>query len=198
MTAGSQASARPLPSVNEMGRRTAPAATTCVGRSDTTVDRHWRAHARRALHCSLAFVGLLVLLDAGSGGLTLPRAGLWAALGAVVFAVFLPARVSAGDGWLAVRGLLGERRVRTDALVTVRRYGGVATHLVLRDARGQWLEVDARVVEANPLIWHLLDAGARASLARGTLRHGKQALEELADRIDGQEARAVLKASGMR
>ncbi|MFI0790318.1 hypothetical protein ACH4Q6_32540 [Streptomyces lydicus] len=180
-----------------MGRRNAPAATACAVRPDTAVDRHWRAHARRALHYSLAFVGLLMLLDGCSGGLTLPRAALWAALGAVVFTVFLPPRVSAGQGWLAVRGLLGERRVRTDALVAVRRYGRVAAHLVLRDTDGRWLELDPSVLEANPLIWHLLDAGARGSLARGTLRHGMQALEELADRIDGQEARAVLKASGL-
>ncbi|MEU7429898.1 hypothetical protein AB0B07_03290 [Streptomyces sioyaensis] len=180
-----------------MGRRTAPAATAGAARPDTAVDRHWRAHAWRALHYSLAFVGLLMLLDWGSGGLALPRAGLWAVLGAVVFAVFLPARVSAGEGWLAVRGLMSERRVRTDALVAVRRYGGVAAHLVLRDVRGQWLELDPRVLEANPLIWHLIDAGARSSLARGTLRHGAQALEELADRIDGQEVRAVLKVSGL-
>ncbi|MEU3991204.1 hypothetical protein AB0F24_23010 [Streptomyces platensis] len=180
-----------------MGWRTAPAAATHAGRPDTAVDRHWRADARRALHYSLAFAGLLMLLDWGAGGLTLPRAGLWSVLGILVLAVFLPSRVTAGDGWLAVQGLMGERRVRTDALVSVRRYGGIAAHLFLRDAHGRWLELDLHVLEANPLIWHLLDAGARRSLERGTLRHGTQVLAELADRIDGLEARAVLKASGL-
>lgn len=186
-----------LPSVCGMGRRTAPAAASHADRPDTAVDRHWRAGVRRALQYSLAFVGLLMMLDWGDGTLTLPRAGLWAVLGIGVLAVFLPSRVSAGDGWLAVRGLVRERRVRIDALVSVRRYGGIAAHLVLRDTRGQWLELDPCVLEANPLIWHLLDAGARRSLERGTLRHGTQTLQELTDRIDGQEARAVLTASGL-
>ncbi|MEV0375750.1 hypothetical protein AB0I10_39460, partial [Streptomyces sp. NPDC050636] len=134
-----------------MGRRTAPAAATRAGRPGTAVDRRWRAEVRRALHYSLAFVGLIMLLDWGSGTITLPRAGLWVLFGALVLAVFLPSRVTAGEGWLAVRGLMGERRVHTDALVAVRRYGVVATHLVLRDAHGQWLELDPHVLEANPL-----------------------------------------------
>lgn len=155
-----------------MGRRTAPAAVVHAARPDTAVDRHWHADARRALHCSLAFAGLLVLLDWGAGGLTLPRAGLWFLLGILVLAVLLPSRVTAGDGWLAVQGLMGVRRVRTDALVSVRRYGGIAAHLVLRDAHGRWLELDLHVLEANPLIWHLLDmrrpalAGARRAAPR--------------------------------
>ncbi|MFD3420098.1 hypothetical protein [Streptomyces decoyicus] len=138
-----------------------------------------------------------MLLDWGAGGLTLPRTGLWAVLGVVVLAVFLPSRVTAGEGWLAVRGLVHERRVRTDALVAVRQHGSIAAHLVLRDAYGQWLQLERHVLDANPLIWHLLDAGARCSLQRGTLRHGTQVLKELADQIDGQEVRAVLRASGL-
>ncbi|MFF4948489.1 hypothetical protein ACWC2K_39385 [Streptomyces chattanoogensis] len=180
-----------------MGRRTAPAAAPHAGRPDTAVDRQWRAAARRALQYALTFVGLLMMLDEGEGGLTLPRAGLWAVLGIGVLAVFLPSRVTAGDGWLAVRGLVHKRRVRTDALVSVRRYDGIAAHLVLRDTHGQWLELDPRVLEANPLLCHLLDAGVRRSLASGTLRHGTQVVQELTDRIDGQEARAVLTASGL-
>ena len=54
-----------------------------------------------------------------------------------------------------------------------------------------------RILDANPLVWHLFDAGVRRSLDRGTLRHGTYVLRELADRIDSQEARAVLKASGL-
>ncbi|MCB5908875.1 hypothetical protein [Streptomyces pinistramenti] len=181
-----------------MERRTAPVAPALAARRTTAVDRHWRADARHALQYSLAFVGPLMLLDWGAGGLTLPRAGLWAALGILVLAVFLPSRVTAGDGWLAVRGLVRERRVRTDALVVVRCCGRTAVHLVLRDTDGQWLEVDLRVLDANPLIWHLLDAGARRSAERGTLCHGADVLRKLADRIDGREAHAVLKASGLR
>ncbi|WP_328686810.1 hypothetical protein OHT20_37350 [Streptomyces caniferus] len=181
-----------------MGRRTAPATATHAGRPDTAVDRHWRTDARRALQYSLAFVGLIMLLDWGAGALTLPRAVLWTVLGAGVLAVLLPTRVTAGDGWLAVRGLMGERRVRTDALVAVRLYGSVAVHLVLRDASGRWLALDRRVLDTNPLLWHRLDTGIRRSLQRGTLRHGTLVLQELADRIDGQEARAVLEVSGLR
>ncbi|MYT32231.1 MULTISPECIES: hypothetical protein [unclassified Streptomyces] len=180
-----------------MERRSAPAATVHAERPETAVDRHWRAHARHALHHSLTFVGLLILLDWGSGALTPARAGLWALLGAIAFAVLLPARVSAGDGWLAVRGIVVRRRVRTDLLVAVRRYDGATAHLTLRDTHGRRLALDPRILEANPLIWHLLDAGARRSLTLGTLRQGTHALQELANRIDGQEARAVLKASGL-
>ncbi|MEU9126160.1 hypothetical protein AB0C96_41230 [Streptomyces sp. NPDC048506] len=180
-----------------MGRRTDPAAATHAGRPETTTDRHWRAAARRALQYSLAFVGLLMLLDWGTDGLTLRRAGLWVVLGVAVLAVFLPPRVTAGEGWLAVRGLKGERRVRTDALVTMRQYGSIDVRLVLLDAHGQRLELAPRVLVANPLIWHLLDAGAHRSVERGTLRHGADVLEELADQIDGREARAVLTASGL-
>ncbi|MEE4422187.1 MULTISPECIES: hypothetical protein [Streptomyces] len=181
-----------------MGRRTAPVAAAQTRRPDTAVDRHWRADARRALRYPLAFVGLIMMLDWGAGSLTLPRAGLWTGLGVAILAVFLPSRVTAGDGWLAVRGLMGERRVRTDALITVRRCGVIASDLVLRDAHGGWLELDPHVLETNPLLWHLLDAGARRSLERGTLRHGGQVLQALAERIDGQEARAVFRASGLR
>ncbi|MGW9433472.1 hypothetical protein ACWHA1_36845 [Streptomyces decoyicus] len=145
----------------------------------------------------MAFVGLIMLLDRGAGGLTLPRAGLWGALGGMVLVGLVPPRVSAGEGCLAARGFTGERRVCTDALVSLRRYGGIAAHLVLRDAHGQWLELDLHVLQAIPLIWHLLDAGARRSLENGTLRHGSQVLQELADRIDGQAAHAVLTASGV-
>ncbi|ARF52990.1 hypothetical protein [Streptomyces gilvosporeus] len=179
-----------------MGWQTAPAAPH-AGRPDIAVDRHWRADARRAVEYSLAFVGPIMLLDWCSGGLTLPRAGLWVVLGVAILVISLPSRVSAGDGWLAVRGLMGERRVRTDALVAVGQNGGIAVHLVLRDADGRWLKLDRQVLDANPLVWHLIDAGARRSVQRGTLRHGRHVLQELADRIDGQEARAVLMASGM-
>jgi len=149
------------------------------------------------MYCAVAFFGLSLLVDGYSGGLTLSRAVLCAVLGAVVFAVLLPPRVTAGQGWLAVRGLLREHRVRTDALVTVESYGTVASRVVLRDAYGGWAELDPQGLAANPLLWHLLDAGARRSRAGGTLRSGTDVLRELAERIDGERARAVFRASGM-
>jgi hypothetical protein len=131
---------------------------------------------------------------------------MWAALGAMVFAVLLPPRVTAGEGWLAVRGPGRERRVRTDALVVVGLYGPVAQRLVLWDAYGGRLELNPRVLAANPLLWHLLDTGARRSRERGTLRSGTDVLRELGmgappsgiwGRIDGETARAVLRTSGL-
>ncbi|MEU8827705.1 hypothetical protein [Streptomyces sp. NPDC048636] len=160
-------------------------------------DRRWRGDARCAAYCALMFVALTTLLDWGSGGLTVGRADLWALIGAVVFTVLRPARVTAGDGWLAVQGLLRERRVRTDALVTVVQYGSVSTRLVLRDAHGHAVELDPEVLVANPLLWHRLDAGARRSRQRGTLRRGSAVLDRLGERIDGDTARAILKASGL-
>ncbi|MET7933024.1 hypothetical protein [Streptomyces sp. NPDC005322] len=160
-------------------------------------DRHWHADARCAVYCALAFAVSTTLLDWGSGGLTPLRADLWAALGAVLFMVLQPPRVTAGDGWLAVRGLLRERRVCTDALVAVCRYGSVTTRLVLRDAYGGFVELDPDVLVANPLLWHRLDAGARRSRERGTLRQGATVLRELGERIDGGTAHDVLKASGL-
>ncbi|TJZ94301.1 hypothetical protein FCI23_54120 [Actinacidiphila oryziradicis] len=145
----------------------------------------------------MAFSGLMMLLDWGSGGLTPPRAGLWAVLGAMVFAVLLPPRVTAGEGWLAVRGSVRERRVCTDALVALYSCGPVAQRLVLRDAYGGCVELTPRVLAANPLLWHLLDAGARRSRERGTLRSGTDVLRELAEQIDDETARAVLRASGL-
>ncbi|MEU5613237.1 hypothetical protein ACI2L4_38450 [Streptomyces sparsogenes] len=167
------------------------------GPDGATCDRHWRLDARYAGLCALGFAGLTILLDWGSGGLTVPRADLWAVLGVLVFAVLRPPRVSAGDGRLAVRGLVRERRVCTDALVAVRLDGSIATRLVLRDAYGGSVAFDPKVLVANPLLWHQLDAGARRSRERGMLRHGESTLRRLGERIDGGAVREVLRASGM-
>ncbi|WUD71402.1 hypothetical protein OG937_06700 [Streptomyces sp. NBC_00510] len=176
-----------------MERRTAPR----PGQQGTVGDRHWRADLRRALGCAVAFLCLAVPLDAVAGTLTPRRAALWLFLAVIVLALLHPARVTAGDGWLAVRGTLRERRVRTDALTVVRQSAGVSRHLVLWDAHGRWLELDPRVLEANPLLWHRLEAGARRSRTAGTLREGYEVLGRLGERIDGSTARAVLDASGM-
>ncbi|MEU5594298.1 hypothetical protein [Streptomyces sp. NPDC020298] len=160
-------------------------------------DRHWRAGARLATSCALVFCALTVLVDWDAGTLTVARAALWLALSAAVLAVLLPPRVTAGPGWLMVRGPLGRRVVRTDALVSVRQSGGVTARLVLRDAHGGRLELDTRVLTANPFLWHELDTGLRRSVHRGTLLHGEDAFRRLGERIDTESARAVLRASGL-
>ncbi|MFB7291373.1 hypothetical protein [Actinacidiphila glaucinigra] len=176
-----------------MERRRAPRPE----RRDTIGDRHWRADLRRALGCALAFLCLTVPLDAVAGTLTPRRAALWLLLAVIVLALLHPDRVTAGDGWLAVRGPLRERRVRTDALTVVRQSPGVSRLLLLCDAHGRWLELDPRVLEANPLLWHRLEAGARRSRTAGTFREGAEVLRRLGERIDGTAARAVLDASGI-
>ncbi|MFE2425886.1 hypothetical protein ACFXJ5_03845 [Streptomyces sp. NPDC059373] len=160
-------------------------------------DRHWRGDARNAIRCALAFYALAMLLDGAAGTLSLPRAALWTGLALLVLVVLLPPRVTVGEGWLAVRGLVHERRVRTDALVEVRQYPGVSAHLLLRDAAGRWLELDPRVLVGNALIWHEVDAGVRRSRERGTLRSGTDVLQRLSERIDGAQAHAVFRASGL-
>ncbi|WP_343067081.1 hypothetical protein [Streptomyces rectiverticillatus] len=159
-------------------------------------DRTWRREARAAWYCGTALAGVLVLADLGRGGLDVPRGACWAGLGALLVAVLLPHRVTAGDGWLAVRGLLGEKRVRTDLLTQVRRADGMTPRLVLRDAGGGRVELDPQVLVANPLLWHRLDAGARRSRESGLLREGGAALAELAERIDGEGARRLLDGCG--
>jgi hypothetical protein len=160
-------------------------------------DRHWSGSARFALWCTLAFYGPAMLLDRAAGTLTLQRAGLWTLLAALILVVLLPPRVTAGEGWLAVQGFVRKRRVRTDALVEVRQHEGISAHLLLRDADGRWVELDPRVLAASPLLWHAVDAGARRSRERGTLRSGTDVLQRLSERIDGEQAQAVFRASGL-
>ncbi|MFF3919600.1 hypothetical protein ACFYZB_40500 [Streptomyces sp. NPDC001852] len=160
-------------------------------------DRHWRGSARFALTCALVFCTLSLLVDWDAGSLSPPRALLWVALSAALCAVLLPQRVSAGPGWLAVRTPWRRHLVHTDALVCVRQYDGVSSHLVLRDVHGHRLELDPRVLVANPLLWHELDTGVRRSLERGTLRRGAEVLHRLGHRIDDETTQAVLRASGL-
>jgi len=159
--------------------------------------RRWRADVRCAGCLALAFAGLTTLLDWGSGGLTIARADLWALLAILVVATLRPPRVTADEGWLTVCGWLSERRVRTDALVSIRQDGKIATRLVLRDAYGCSVAFDPRVLTEDPLLWHELETGARRSLERGTWRRGEGTLRRLGEQIDGGTAHAVLKASGL-
>lgn len=152
---------------------------------------------RDALGYPCLMFAALVTLDWGTGNLSFQRVGLWAGLGMLLFVILLPPLVTVGDGWLASRGALRTRKVRTDCLVSVRRYDGVATRLVLRDVYGERVQLDPRVLAANPLIWHLLEQGARRSFENGTLLCGVTALERLGKRIDGEGCRAILQASGL-
>lgn len=157
----------------------------------------WAGELRTAIGCATLLFALLLLVDGASGRLTAPRAVLWTGLATLLFVVLLPARVTAGEGWLASRGILRKQRVRTDQLVAVRWSDGVAQRLVLRDLEGGRIELDPRVLVANPQLWRHLDAGARASLGRGTLLCGATALKQLSRRIDGETAQTVFKVSGL-
>lgn len=136
---------------------------------------------------------MLLLLDWRAGA----RGFCWLGLGVLCFAVFLPPRLSVGEGWLRVRGLLRTRLVRTDRLVAVFWRRGIVAPVVLWDCDGRRVELDPRVLTASPLLWHELEAGAHRSQARGLLRIGEDALSELADRIDRAALKAVHKGAGL-
>ncbi|RST19611.1 hypothetical protein E2C00_00450 [Streptomyces sp. WAC05374] len=152
---------------------------------------------RGAWGCAALLLAMLLVIDGLSGDLNAPRAALWTALAALLFVTLLPPRVTAGPGWLTVRGLLREHSVRTDLLVSVRWSDGVAKRLVLRDLTGDQVVLDPRVLIASPALWHLFDAGARASLGRGTLLCGAAALRELSRCAEREVSRTVLKISGV-
>lgn len=88
-------------------------------------------------------------------------------------------------------------RHRLSAAGTVWRYDDVSSHLVLRDGFGHRLELDPRVLTADPLLWHELDTGVRRSVERGTLLQGADVLNDLGHSIDDETARAALRASGL-
>ncbi|MFJ6662127.1 hypothetical protein ACIQNG_38155 [Streptomyces sp. NPDC091377] len=160
-------------------------------------DRCWRRELRGALRCSAVLLALLLTTDRLAGTLTAGRSVLWLGLAVLLFVVLLPAQVSAGDDWLASRTLLGTRRVHTDLLVSVRCRDGVAQRLLLRDALGNRVELDPRVLIANPELWYRLDAGARRSEAVGALMCGRTALRRISARVDGETARTVFRMSDL-
>ncbi|MER5489882.1 hypothetical protein [Streptomyces sp. NPDC002490] len=173
----------------------APAPTGPLRAPDVTVDRRWTSDRRDAVCCALALLALVGLVDVGNGSLTPARAALWALLALLLYGVLHPSRVTAGPGWLAVRGLWRTRRVATDLLVSVRHGDGLQPRLVLRDALGNRLEVDPKVLSDNPLIWHRLDTGARHARANGLLRTGTTVLQGMGKQWDATEARAVFEVS---
>ena len=167
------------------------------GPAGSAGDRHWRGSARLAVGCALLFCAMALLTDWDAGSLTPLRALLWVTLSTALFAILLPPRVSAGPGWLAVRTPWRRRVIHTDVLTAVRQYDGVSSHLVLLDVHGHNLELDPRILAANPLLWHQLDTGVRRSLEHGTLRLGVHVMERLGHHIDDDTLQAVLRASGL-
>ncbi|MEU3029636.1 hypothetical protein ACPCBC_27870 [Streptomyces incarnatus] len=141
----------------------------------TTVayDHEWAGEVRTAVRCAAALLALLLFIDGAAGSLTWWRGLLWSAVALLLLLVLFPAKVSAGDGWLASRRLLRTRRVHTDLLVAVRPLDGVSQRLVLRDLLGNRVEIDPEVLVRNPAVWHRLDDGARHSSGRRhpALRH---------------------------
>ncbi|MCX5424787.1 transposase [Streptomyces sp. NBC_00078] len=175
---------------------------TCAGLVDDSLhdeaDETAVLHATRlAVGCALVFCAMSVLVDWDAGSLTPLRTVLWVTLSAGLCAVLLPARVTAGSGWLAARAPWRRRVIHTDALTSVRQFDGISSHLVLQDVHGHRLELDPRILAANPLLWHELDTGVRRSLERGTLRLGADLMERLGQHIDAETVEAVLRASGL-
>lgn len=167
------------------------------GTSSVVHDRQWAPDLYSAARCAAVLLGMLLLVDAVAGTLTWWRSALWISLALFLFLVLLPARVSAGEGWLASRRLLRTRRVRTDLLVAIRPRDGVAQSLVLRDTLGARVEIDPEVLLRNPDLWHRLTEAAHTSETSGTLRSGTTALHQLTERIDRETALTVFRASGL-
>ncbi|MBW5480947.1 hypothetical protein [Streptomyces bambusae] len=138
---------------------------------------------------------MILAIDAAAGSLTWLRSTGWTALAVLVFVILLPPRISARPGALSARGLLTERAVRTDALVSVRWHDGIAQRMILRDADGRRMEIDPNVLVRNPALWHRVDTDSQISLERGTLLCGATALRQLAQRVDRETARTVFQIS---
>lgn len=167
------------------------------GDPGVSVDRHWAHEVRTAVGCSALLFALVVTIDAANSTLSVLRAALWTGLSLLLYAVLHPARVTAGPGRLAVRGLWRQRHVCTDLLVSVRRGEGVVPRLVLRDALGARVEVDPAVLVGNPVLWHRVETGAARALAGGLLVAGADVVRELGERVDREGARAVFETSGL-
>ncbi|MGW3626803.1 hypothetical protein [Streptomyces sp. NPDC000880] len=103
-----------------------------------------------AIGIATLFPLLLMGVDAASDSTAGPRTRLRAALGVTLFAVLWPTRVTATPGLLASHGLAHRHHICADRLVSVSWLDGVAQHLILRDTDGNRLELDPRVLLANP------------------------------------------------
>jgi hypothetical protein len=174
-----------------------PSGSCAQGTGETVHDRGWARELRNSAGCSATLLALLLLVDRCAGDFTPWRGALWIGLALLLFVVLYPPRVRAGEGWLSSRGLLRERRVRTDLLVSVRCLDGVAQRLVLRDVFGDRIEIDPQVLVSNPALWHRLDEDAHRSAACGSLTCGAPVLRRVAERIDRETALTVFKVSGL-
>lgn len=166
-------------------------------RDPQTYDQSWAGDARSAAACAVLLFGLLLALDAATGGLTVGRASLWLGLGMLLFAVLTPPRVTAHGSTLTARGAIRVRSVRLDQLVAVRRADGIAPRLILRDAAGGEVVLDPEVLVVNPALWEVVSNGARTSTEGGSLLCGATALRRLSERIDRDTAEGVFRASGL-
>ncbi|WP_238431808.1 hypothetical protein [Streptomyces cavernae] len=93
------------------GERTAPP-------GNRAHDRHWAAEMRSTIRCTGTILGLLLLVDALADTLTPTRAALSCGLALLLLLILFPPRITAGVGWLVVRGPWAGHRVRTDRLVS--------------------------------------------------------------------------------
>lgn len=161
-------------------------------------DIHWAGERRAAIGVASLLGTALFVMDASVGRLDVTRGALWTGLAVLVFVIMLPPRVSIRPGLLSTRGLLVERSVRTDRLVSVQWSDGVSQRLILRDTEGGRVEIDPTVLVRNPAMWRCLDKETRTSIRRGSLRYGATALCGLTARIDRETAHMVFKVSGLR
>ncbi|MFD5327318.1 hypothetical protein [Streptomyces sp. NPDC127092] len=165
---------------------------------DVLSDVGWPGEARTAVGCAVMLLLMSLIVDAGTHGLAVLRTAAFITLASVLLVILLPARVTAASDLLIVQGLWVARTVRIDRLSCVAwPSGGTSHRVILRDAEGGRVEVDLRVLSANPAIWLRLEAGARASVRRGTLSRDTSDLARLSLYIHAETARSVLKASGL-
>ncbi len=160
-------------------------------------DSGWAPDARASAGTAVVLTALLLGVDAAAGFGDWQRSAVWTGLGAVLFAVLWPTRVSAAPGLLTTRGLLRRRRVRTDRLAAIAWRDGLEQRLVLTDVQGNRVEVDPRVLAANPPLWYRVGQDIDTSVSRGTLAEGLVPLRQLARLIDRETAHAVFKASAL-
>lgn len=187
--------------VGGMGRRNDARDATVGGHAEEAdhpvYDRRWSGDLHSSVRCAGLLLAMLLLIDWGSGNETWWRAVLWLALSGLLFIVLFPRRVTAGEGWLASRGLMGTQRVRTDMLVSLRCLEGVSQRLVLRDAAGGRVELDPQVLVNNPDLWYRLHEDVRKSEDLGSLLCGATALRRVQQRIERETAMTVFKMSGL-
>ncbi|MER5202163.1 hypothetical protein [Streptomyces sp. NPDC002825] len=158
-------------------------------------DEGWPGALRTAITCAATLLGLLLLVDGVAGTLTPVRGALWAGLAVLLFVVLLPDRVTAGEGWLASRGLVRGRTVRTDRLVCVWWSAGPSRRVLLRDVHGARISLGPNLLTDNPRLWQLLADGAAASCAQGFLHAAESDIRHLSQQTDREIAQLVFKIS---